>query len=69
MLRIIKGSAGHSRCTYLYALLNNFDFLRIEYTAVQRCARKSILNLLRDQRSLARAGGDGIFLSETGFHV
>ena len=43
MLRI-KGSAGHSRCTDLHALLNNFGtgfFLRTESTAVQRCARKS----------------------------
>ena len=45
-------------------------FLRIESTAVQRCARKSILKLHRDQTSLARAGGDGMeFLSETGFHA
>ena len=42
MLRI-KGSAGHSRCTDLHALLNNFEHrvLRIESNDVQRCARKS----------------------------
>ena len=28
-----------------------------------------VLNLHRDQTSLATAGGDGIFLSETGFHA
>ena len=44
MLRM-KGSAEHSRCTDLHALLiNNFEHnrvLRIESTAVQRCAHKS----------------------------
>ena len=42
MLRI-KGSAGHSRSTDLHAFLNNSStrFLRMESTAVQRCARKS----------------------------
>ena len=43
MLRI-KGSAGHSRCTDLHALLNNFEhriFCAESTTAVQRCARKS----------------------------
>ena len=43
MLRI-KGSAGHSRCTDLHALLAQLrtqGFLRIESTDVQRCARKS----------------------------
>ena len=41
MLRI-TGSAEHSCCTDLHAFLNNFEhgFLRIESTAVQRCARK-----------------------------
>ena len=40
----MKGSAEHSRCTDLHALLNNFEhkgFVRIESTAVRRCTRKS----------------------------
>ena len=41
----IRGSAGHSPCTDLHALLNNFEhrvfFLHIESTAVQRFARNS----------------------------
>ena len=44
MLRI-KGSAGHSRCTDLHALLKSFEYrvLHIEpiNTAVQRCAINS----------------------------
>ena len=42
MLRI-KGSAEHSRCTDLHALLNNFEhsvFFRMESTDVQRRVRK-----------------------------
>ena len=44
MLRI-KGSAEHSRCTDLHALLNNFEHkvfcAYLESTTVQRCARKN----------------------------
>ena len=57
MLRI-KGSAEHSRCTDLHALLNNFEH-RIFY-AYSLLLYKGVLvralNLHRDQKSLARTG-------------
>ena len=57
MLRI-KGSAGHSRCTDLCALLNNFEH-RI-FCAYGLLLYKGVLvrvlNLHRDQKSLAKIG-------------
>ena len=60
MLRL-AGSAEHSPCADLQALLNNFEhsfFLRIESTAaaVQRGVLVRVMNLHRDQKSLARIG-------------
>ena len=60
MLRI-KSSAGHSRCANLHALLNNFDtgFSAhiIVYCCIQyKCVLVKVLNLHRDQKSLARTG-------------
>ena len=67
----MKGSAGYSRCTDLYALLNNFEH-RV-FCALSLLLYKGVLvrvlDLHRDQTSLATAGGDAIFLSETGFHA
>ena len=67
----IKGSAGHSRGTDLYALLNNFEprVFCASSLLLYKGVLVRVLNLHRDQTSLARAGGDGIFLSETGFHT
>ena len=57
MLRI-KGSAGHPRCTDLYALLNNFEY-RV-FCAYSLLLYKGVLvrvlNLHRDQKPLARTG-------------
>ena len=57
MLRI-KGSAGHSRCTDLHALLSNFKH-RV-FCAYSLLLYKGVLvrvlNLHRDQKSLARTG-------------
>ena len=67
MLRI-KGSAGHSHCTDLYALLNNFEH-RVFCTRsllLYKGVLVRVLNLHRDQTSLAKAGEGWKILSETG---
>ena len=58
MLRI-KGSAKHSRCTDLHALLNNFEH-RVFCASSLMLLYKGMLvrahNLHRDRKSLARTG-------------
>ena len=54
----MKGSAGHSRCTDLHALLNNFE--HTVFSAWSLLLYKGVfviaLNLHRDQKSLTRTG-------------
>ena len=54
----IKGSAEHSRCTNLYALLNNFEHRGFCAKSLLLCkgVLVRILNLHRDQESLVRIG-------------
>ena len=70
MLRI-TGSAGHSRCTDLCALLNNFEH-RIfcgHGLLLYKGVLVRVLNLHQDQKPLSENWGDGKFLSDTGFYA
>ena len=76
-MSLVKQDAAHKGFYWtfpLYRPLRSLEqfrtqgFLRKE-SMLYKGVLVRVLNLHRDQTSLARAGGDGIFLSETGFHA